>query len=115
MIRIGLFGAGFMGGTHGRAYPHIPGVEVAAILDQDIKRAESLAAEIGGKPVSDPQAIVDDPSIDVIDICLPTPFHPEQAICGLEAGKHVIIEKPLALTLPAADAIVAAARKSEKF
>jgi predicted dehydrogenase len=58
---------------------------------------------------------LDDPSIEVVDISLPTPLHPEFAIRALEAGKHVIIEKPLALTLPEADAILACARGTGKY
>ncbi len=115
MIRIGLFGAGFMGTTHGRAYLHIPGTEIAVIVDRDVKQAERLAEEVGGKPSSDPNVIFGDPSIDVIDINLPTPFHPEYAICGFGAGKHVIIEKPLALTLGEVDTMISAAKKSGKF
>ena len=115
MTRIGLFGAGFMGTTHGHAYARIPGVEIAVVVDQDLKRAESLAKEVGGRASSDPKMIFGDPSIDVIDVTLPTPLHPEFAIRGLQSGKHVMIEKPLALTLDEVDSILAAAKKSGKF
>jgi UDP-N-acetylglucosamine 3-dehydrogenase len=114
MTRVGLFGAGFMGATHGHAYAAIPGVELV-VVDQDLKRAESLAAEVGGKASSDPNVIYGDPSIDAVDVTLPTPFHPEFAIRALQSGKHVIIEKPLALTLDEVDSIISAAKKSGKF
>ena len=115
MICIGLLGAGFMGTTHARAYGHIQGVEVAAILDRNPDRAASLAQETGSRVEPDPDKIFGDPDIDVVDITLPTPFHPEFAIRGLEAGKHVIVEKPLALTLEAADAILKAAGRSNRY
>lgn len=115
MIRIGLLGAGFMGSTHAHAYAALPGAQVAAILDRNPDRASRLANETGSRVELDPHRIVDDPSIDVIDVTLPTPFHPEFAIRGLQAGKHVILEKPLALSLPEADSILEAARQSGKF
>ncbi len=115
MIRIGLLGAGFMGSTHGRAYLHIPGVEVVAILDRNPDKAANLAQEIGSRVESDPEKIYRDPDIDIIDVTLPTPSHPEFAIRGLESGKHVIIEKPLALTLAEAEAILEIARRSNRY
>jgi predicted dehydrogenase len=115
MIRIALLGAGFMGTTHGRAYTNISGAEVVAVLDRNPEKALNLAREIGSRVETDPSKIFCDPDIDVIDITLPTPFHPEFAIQGLAAGKHVIIEKPLALTLPDADAILQAAQRSGKY
>lgn len=115
MIRIGILGAGFMGSTHANAYASLPEAKVVAIHDQNPHRAMALAAEIGSRADSEPENIFTDPSIDVIDVTLPTPFHPEFAIRGLEAGKHVIIEKPLALSLPEADSILDAAQRSDKF
>jgi predicted dehydrogenase len=115
MLRIGLLGAGFMGATHARAYAQIPGTQVAAILDQDSAKASALAQEVDSRVEPDPEKILGDPTIEVIDITLPTPFHTDYVIRALQAGKHVIVEKPLALTVPEADAILEAAGRSPRF
>jgi predicted dehydrogenase len=115
MIRIGLIGAGFMGSTHGRAYMGIPGAEVAAVVDKNFERAAGLAQEIGSRVEPEVERVFHDPSIDVIDVTLPTPFHPEFAIRAFGAGKHVIIEKPLALTLAESDRILEAAERARRF
>lgn len=115
MTRIGLIGAGFMGTTHAQAYARLPGADVAIIVDQDLSRAQKLVAEVGGDASCDPQQVFQDPSIELVDVTLPTPLHPQFALHSLQAGKHLIIEKPLALTLPEADSIVNAAERSGKF
>jgi predicted dehydrogenase len=115
VIKIGVIGAGFAGSFHARAYAKVPGVEVAIVADQDESRAVALAAEVGARAATDADAILRDPTIALVDVALPTPLHPEFAIRALEAGKHVVIEKPLALSVKEADAIILAAEKSGKF
>jgi UDP-N-acetylglucosamine 3-dehydrogenase len=115
MIRICLLGAGFMGTTHARAYTQIPDTQVVAIIGKNPERAKQLANEIGSRVSQDFEQILSDPTVDVVDITLPTPLHPEFAVQALNAGKHVILEKPIALSLPEADVILEAASRSEKF
>jgi UDP-N-acetylglucosamine 3-dehydrogenase len=115
MIRIGILGAGFMGKTHAQALMKMPGVEVAAIVSRDQGKAKQLAAETGGDIGDNFAWMYNHPAIDIIDVCLPTPLHPETAIGSFQAGKHVIMEKPLALSLPEADSMLEAACASGKF
>ena len=96
--RIAVLGAGFMGGTHARAYAKREDVEIAAIYAHSPERAEPLAAEVGSRWVDDLSAIMRDPSIEAIDICLPTTLHREAFDAAIDAGKHVLLEKPLAMT-----------------
>ncbi len=112
--RIAVIGAGFMGGTHARAYHAMDGVEVAAIVASTQKRAEPLANELGTTWTDDYAAILADETIDAVDICVPTPDHLAATEAALAAGKHVLLEKPLALTKDDADAIVAAADASDR-
>lgn len=112
-IRIAVIGAGFMGGTHARAYQAMDGVEVAAIVASTPARAEPLAAELGTIWTDDYAAILADDSIDAVDICVPTPDHLGATEAALAAGKHVLLEKPLALSRADAEAIVSAADASE--
>jgi predicted dehydrogenase len=114
MVRIAVLGAGFMGGTHARAYGGMPGVEIAAIYARGGSRAEPLANDLGTTWTDDLDRLLSDPSIDSVDICLPTPEHRRATEAAIAAGKHVIVEKPLALTLEDADALVAASAVTDK-
>jgi UDP-N-acetylglucosamine 3-dehydrogenase len=104
-----------MGRTHAQTLKRIPGVKVAAVVSRDQGKAKQVAAESGAEVFSDFAMLYAQPDIDVVDVCLPTLLHPDTAICSLQAGKHVIMEKPLALSLPEADSMLEAARISEKF
>jgi predicted dehydrogenase len=114
-MRIGILGAGFMGQTHARAYAKIPGVEIVAISSQHRDKAERLTAEVGGKAVTDDRMIIEDASIDAISNTLPTHLHPDTTIAALNAGKHVLLEKPFALTAPDCDGMIAAASASGRI
>jgi UDP-N-acetylglucosamine 3-dehydrogenase len=113
-LRIAVLGAGFMGGTHARAYRTLDGVEVATICASSAKRAEPLARELETEWTSDLERVLGDSSIDAVDICLPTPQHREATEAALRAGKHVLLEKPLALEMEDAEAIVRAAAESDR-
>lgn len=114
-VRIAVLGSGFMGSTHARAYHRMDDVEIAAIYASSSKRAEPLASEVGTTWTSDLENILGDASIDAVDICLPTPQHRQATEAALDAGKHVLLEKPLALTLEDAEAIVKAANESDRI
>jgi predicted dehydrogenase len=115
MIKVGIIGAGFMGQTHAGAYAKIPDVQVAYLADASLERAQKLAQSVGAAPTTRAAELLQDATLDLVDVCLPTPLHPEYAIAGLQAGKHVVLEKPLALTLADADRILAAAEQSQHF
>ena len=126
MVNIGIVGIGFMGTTHFKAAREARDVRVAAIctrdrrkLDGDWRHIRGNFGEGGGiqdlsgvKKYTELDQLLADPEIDLVDICLPTHLHPETAIRALEAGKHVLVEKPIALTLADADAMIDAARRS---
>lgn len=105
-MRVAVLGAGFMGGTHARAWQAVPGAEIAAIYAKSPDRAQPLAKSMGTTWTDDLATIVDDPSITVVDVCLPSPLHREASEAALDAGKHVLLEKPIALTLADAESIV---------
>jgi len=108
MIGIGILGAGFIGTTHVRAYARQPGARVSGVWSRDSAKAATLAAETGARAYADAQALLDDPAIDAVSITLPTHLHPTWAIRALEAGKHVLVEKPMALSLGECDAMIRA-------
>ena len=113
-MRVAVIGAGFMGSTHGKAYAAMPGVEVAAIYAPRPDRAEPLAKELGTRWTNDLAAIIADPSIDAVDICLPTPEHRRVTEAALDAGKHVLLEKPITMTLEEAQALIDRADRSDR-
>jgi len=114
MPRIAVLGAGFMGSTHARAYKSLPDLELAGIYAHSPKRAEPLAAELGTTWTDDLDRIMNDDTIDAIDICLPTPEHRAAAERAIVAGKHVLLEKPIAMEMADADALVDLAASTDK-
>jgi predicted dehydrogenase len=123
MVRIGLIGLGFMGRMHYAAYQKLPGVKLVAVADRDPKRAagdlsggwgniEGAAEKLdmsGVRGTTDFNELLNMPEVEAVDICLPTPLHEEFIVAALAAGKHVICEKPLALSIESAERIAAAA------
>ncbi|HET8756532.1 MAG TPA: Gfo/Idh/MocA family oxidoreductase [Solirubrobacteraceae bacterium] len=109
MIRVALLGGGFMARTHAQSYGALTDraqVHTVCALDG----AGAIAAELGASASTDWEAAVAAPDIDAVDVCLPTPLHRPVAEAAFTAGKHVLLEKPIALSLEDADAIGAAAR-----
>lgn len=111
-LRVAVLGAGFMGGTHARAYASLPDVEVAGIYATSGRRAGPLAAELGCGWTDDLDRILTDESIQAVDICLPTLEHRPAMEAALAAGKHVLLEKPIALSDADAAALVELAEAS---
>jgi len=114
-MRIAVLGAGFMGSTHGRAMAKMPNVEIAGIYAHSEKRAEPLAEELGTTWTGELDRILRDESIEAVDVCLPTPQHRPVTEAAIEAGKHVLLEKPIALTDIDAMALVDLAAESDRI
>jgi UDP-N-acetylglucosamine 3-dehydrogenase len=112
VIQVGLLGAGFMGATHAAAYAQLDGVKVCAVVDANTSAAERLAAPLGAKVYPGLESLLAGTPVDVIDICLPTFLHETSFLTAIEHGKHVLCEKPLALSLESADRILRAARRA---
>ena len=115
-LRIGIVGLGWVAGAHLETFKHVTGAKVTAVCSRRPLKPADLEAKYGQplKAYSDYDLMLSDPDIDVIDICTPHPFHPAQAIAAAKAGKHLIIEKPLALRWADAKAVRDAIRKSRR-
>jgi predicted dehydrogenase len=115
MVTVSIIGAGFMGSTHAAGYAALGNrVRVKAVCARSMERAARVASTVGAEPTIDVEAVLRDPDVDAVDICLPTPAHREFAERAFAAGKHVFLEKPIALTIDDADAIIAVAEGSGK-
>ena len=121
-MRFAILGYGFMGAAHLAAMRRIDGVEVKAVAARTRPSADTpargnLALESGPPPesvawVADWREAVASPDIDAVDVCLPTDLHCEVVTAALAAGKHVLCEKPMALTVEDCDTMMAAAAAS---
>lgn len=96
MIKVGIVGIGGMGAVHYNNYLHIDGCEVVAAVCRS-SRSKEYAGKLNLNPYDDIESMVKSEEIDVIDICTPTYLHKKQVLESLNKGKHVIVEKPVAL------------------
>lgn len=129
MINVGITGLGFMGMIHYLAYEKVRGARVRAVCETDRKRLAGDWRSIKGNfgphgtrmklegiaryPKLD--VLLDDPKIDLVDICLPPAQHADAVVAALKAGKHVFCEKPIALKPADARRMVRAAERSGKL
>jgi len=98
-LKVGIVGLGWAAGAHIETFKSVEGATVAAVCSRQQRDEAELEAQYGlpMKAYTDFEAMLDDPEIDIIDICTPPPFHPEQALAAAGKGKHLLIEKPIAL------------------
>jgi predicted dehydrogenase len=129
MVGIGIAGIGFMGMIHFLAARRLGGAKVVALCSRDPKKLAGdwtgIHGNFGPKGTvmdlsglagySDPAELFADPDVDLVDLCVPNDEHARLAIQALEAGKHVLVEKPIALKTSDADAMLAAAKSSGRL
>jgi predicted dehydrogenase len=113
-VRVGLAGLGIHGGRYAAHLlaGDVPGVTLGAISRADAKEGALFALAKGIAFVHDPRELSTVPGIDAVVVCLPPDLHPEVAIACLEAGRPVLVEKPLAATVEAGRKVVEAARRT---
>jgi predicted dehydrogenase len=114
-VRIGIVGCGRAASDlHVPAIRRVAGATVVALADSDPARLRSLADRCpGASSYPDYRAMLEDPRVDLVAVCVPVTLHAEIAEAALQAGKHLFVEKPLALELEDCDRLVAAARRAE--
>jgi UDP-N-acetylglucosamine 3-dehydrogenase len=113
VITVAILGAGFMGRSHAANYKALRGrARVKTVAARREDQAAQVAEVVGANATTDLEAAIADPEIDAVDICLPTPLHRAWAERSFAWGKHVFLEKPIALTEEDADSLVEAADAS---
>ena len=116
MINVGIIGCGKIAQVrHIPEYAENPDVELAAFYNPSRKRAEEQAEKYGGKVYDTAEELLADKSIDAVSICAANYAHAELTIKALEAGKHVLCEKPMATNLADCEAMVECAKRTGKF
>ncbi len=104
----GIIGCGMIAKFHARAIAEIKNAKLVACFNRTAPKAEQLAAEFGGEATTDLEQMLARPDIDVVTICSPSGAHMEPCVAAAKAGKHVIVEKPLDVTIERCDAMISA-------
>lgn len=116
MIRVAVFGGGAVAqARHLPEYAANPHAEIAGILDFNQARAQELCERYGGRAYASLEEVLADGSVDAVSVCTPNATHAGYTIRSLEAGKHVLVEKPMALDLRETRAMMEAQKKSGKI
>lgn len=116
MIRIGILGCGKIAQVrHIPEYADNAAVELYGFYNPTFKRAQDMAEKYGGRAYETAEELIADPNIDAVSVCSANYAHAELSIKALKAGKHVLCEKPMAVTLEECEAMVQAAKESGKF
>jgi len=110
-LRAGVIGLGSMGRNHLRAYQELDGVDLVAASDPDLGVLERALRGRTVRPYPDYRRLLSEEALDVVSIVVPTGLHHEVALAALEAGVHVLVEKPIASSVEQGKEIAAAARR----
>jgi UDP-N-acetyl-2-amino-2-deoxyglucuronate dehydrogenase len=111
--KVAVVGAGVIGSWHAQTIAELEGAELACVIDVDHAAADAAAEKYMTTAYYSLDSALDGPDeFDIVAVCVPSGLHAEIAVRALQAGKHAIVEKPIEVTLEAADRIVAAQRSS---
>ena len=110
-MKFGIIGSGMIGGFHAKAINAMTGGELGGVADRVVERAKAFEQQYGTKAYESVDAMLADPTIEIVTIGTPSGAHLDPAMAAIEAGKHVIIEKPLEITTERIDQMVDAAAK----
>src|SRR5688572_18055814 len=112
-MKVGLLGTGFRI-AHADIYHANPEVSDVVVFGRSPAKLQAFAEQFGFATTTDLASIYHDPTIDLVDVCLPTGLHAEHVLRALQAGKHVLCELPLAATMDDAHRILDAAAASDR-
>ena len=113
VVTMALVGCGNIARAHWRGIRyHAPRIRVTAVVDEDVVRAEAMAERVGAEPYGSLTAALAAGGFDAVDLMLPHDLHEQAALECFAAGKHVVLEKPMATDVAACERILAAAREA---
>ena len=108
-IRTAVIGAGYLGRFHAQKYAALPQVDLLAVVDTDAEARDRVAREVGCEAVADYRSLLG--TVDAVSVVTPTPLHHRVSMDFLEAGAHVLVEKPITSTMDEARELVATAAR----
>ncbi|MCA9009536.1 MAG: Gfo/Idh/MocA family oxidoreductase [Planctomycetaceae bacterium] len=111
-VGFGIVGTGMISHFHAKAIQQIDGAAVVGCFNHSQEKADAFAVEYGCKAYTSLDAMLADPNISIINICTPSGAHLDPAIASAKAGKHVVVEKPLEISLSRCDQIIDACREN---
>ena len=112
MFKVGLVGFGFMGKMHAQCYKASGKAQIAAIADIDPKKRADGRAKYECETFDTLDSLLAGTPVDIVDICLPTYLHEEGVLKAARAGKHILCEKPMALSVESCNRMIQAVRKA---
>ncbi|MFP3984632.1 MAG: Gfo/Idh/MocA family protein [Candidatus Bathyarchaeia archaeon] len=113
-LGVAVIGVGFWGKNHARVFSELTQTELVAICDIDIKKAKAIAGQYGAEAYDDSRKLLERNDIEAVSICTWTTTHASEAMKALKAGKHLLVEKPLADTITEARKIVDFAKQANR-
>jgi len=113
-MKVAVIGVGSMGRNHARVYSELPEAELVAVVDVDLQTAEVVAAKYGVRAYADPGAMFAKEKPEAVSIAVPTALHAQVGITALEAGAHVLMEKPIAATVEEGRRLIDKARATNR-
>jgi UDP-N-acetyl-2-amino-2-deoxyglucuronate dehydrogenase len=113
-MKFAIVGAGLIGDLHAQTIAGLPQAQVGAVVDVRLDHAQALAARHQALALTDLFEALSLPDIDAVAICTPSGQHADMVVAALNAGKHVVVEKPLDISLEAAYRVAAAERDSDR-
>lgn len=111
-LKFGIVGCGRIAPKHAESIVALPEAELIGVCDIVPERAQAFADKYGAKPYTDYTEMLKNPDIDVITVATPSDLHAPIGVAAAKAGKHVMVEKPMAMTLKSADELIAACREA---
>ncbi|AOV08642.1 dehydrogenase [Sporosarcina ureilytica] len=114
-LKVAVIGCGSIAkNRHLGEFDHNPNVEIVAVCDIVEERVQEVAEQYGVKAYTNYEDVLKIEEIDAVSVCLPNYLHAPVSIAALEAGKHVLCEKPMATSIEEADAMIEAAKKNDR-
>ena len=113
-MRVAVIGVGSMGRNHARVYSELMEAELVAVSDEHVKLASSVAEEFGARAYSDYRLLLEKEKPEAVSIAVPTVLHERVGLAALEAGAHVLMEKPIAATVEEGECLIAKAQSVDR-
>lgn len=104
-LKVGVVGVGFIGELHARVFDEIPTADLLAVADPDEERAKKIGERFHCEYYFSPSELFNQKDVEAVSICVPDRYHVEPAIAAAKAGKHILLEKPIARTVKDAEEI----------